>query len=128
VGGVAGLARPPYVPGVSRDNVQTVRRAAVAVFRTPQAADAWLTLRSRHLGVTPLACTRAGHGDLVLAILRLVARNEAPDPRFSPPPRSLRARLRALWTWRRPRVRLPALTASEPGTARTCPTSPRAPR
>jgi hypothetical protein len=102
----------------------------VAVFRTQQAADAWMTLRSRHLGTTPLACTRAGHGDLVLAMLRLVARNEEPDPRFSPPEPTLRlrvrARLRALWAWRRrPPVRLLVLRATEPGTARRAPSAPR---
>ena len=113
--------------------MESVREAAIDVFRTDQAAEAWLTLRSRHLGTTPLACAVDGHGDLVLAILRLVARDEEPTSLFSPAARPLanrvRARLAALWPWRRsPRLRLLALSASEPGTAPRCRTTPRAPR
>jgi hypothetical protein len=120
---------------VERASVQIVRRAARDVFRTEQAANAWLTVRSRHLGTTPLACTVAGHGDLVLAILRLVARNEEPETRFSPTARTLGARVRALlaglWPrrWRRARpVRLPVLSATEPRSAPRCRSTPRAPR
>lgn len=110
--------------------MESVRRAAIDVFRTRQAAEAWLTARSRHLGKSPLACAREGHADLVLAMLRLVARNEAPDPRFSPRPRALRARLgrllAALRAWGL--ERWSAVSASAPGTAPSRRSSPPARR
>lgn len=64
-------------------NENAVREAAIRVFRTPQGADAFLTLRCPALGDTPRALVEAGRANEVLAFLDKLE-HEAP-----PPPRTL---------------------------------------
>ncbi len=58
---------------------QEVRAAAAKVFRSPQAADAFLRLANPTLGGVPLTLVQQGRGDEVLAFLERLA-IEAPPP------------------------------------------------
>jgi hypothetical protein len=55
-----------------------VRDAALALFRTEQAADAWLTLRCERLGAVPLELVDEGRGEEVIQLLQQIASEVGP--------------------------------------------------
>ena len=57
-----------------------IRAAAARVFRGPQAAEAFLGLRSPALGGTPKELVEAGRGDEVLRFLEKLAHDAPPPP------------------------------------------------
>ena len=73
-------------------DLEAIRAAARKVFTSPQAADAFLRLRSPALGGVPLELAQSGRGDEVLAFLERLA-EEAPPP----PPRIFGFPLGAGW-------------------------------
>ena len=58
---------------------EVVYAAALRIFRTPQAADAFLELPLHDLGATPYELIQSGRGDEVLAYLTELER-DAPAP------------------------------------------------
>lgn len=60
--------------------LEAIRAAALKVFTSPQAADAFLRLESPALGGVPLELARSGRGDEVLAFLERLAREAPPPP------------------------------------------------
>ncbi len=59
--------------------IDDVRAAASKIFRTPQAANAFLSVPNPKLGGTPLKLTEEGRGDEVVAFLEKLA-EVAPAP------------------------------------------------
>jgi hypothetical protein len=60
--------------------IEEVRAAAAKVFRTEQAARAFLSVPSPKLGGTPLKLTQEGRGDEVVAFLKKLAEVAPPSP------------------------------------------------
>jgi hypothetical protein len=63
-------------------SIEQIRAAALKVFTSRQAADAFLELESPALGGVPLELVRAGRGDEVLAFLDRLAREAPPSFRI----------------------------------------------
>ncbi len=61
-------------------HIEEIRAAAEKVFRTSQAVDAFLSLRSPVLGDTPLALAESGRTAEVLAFLEKLEREAPPPP------------------------------------------------
>jgi hypothetical protein len=57
-----------------------IREAAMRVFRTPQAAKAFLTVPCPALGGTPAELIRSGRENEVLAFLDKLEREAPPEP------------------------------------------------
>ncbi len=57
-----------------------IRAAAMRVFRTRQAADAFLTLPCPALGAAPAALVKSGRENEVLAFLDKLEREAPPEP------------------------------------------------
>lgn len=60
--------------------LEAIRAAALKVFTSRQAADAFLRLDSPKLGGVPLELVEAGRGDEVLAFLEQLAQEAPPPP------------------------------------------------